>query len=384
MPNPEPPPFDPAASDPLAEAERLMTVCNSCRYCEGLCAVFPAMELRLTFIKGDLNYLANLCHGCGACYDDCQFAPPHEFAVNVPLTLAQLRVQSYARYAWPAPLAAAFRWNGLLVTLVVVVSVAAFLAAFADRSDPHVMFDRQTGVGAFYRVMPHAVMALMFGAALLFSAVALAMGARAFLQDPISLETRASNTSSLWEAVRDAGRLRYLDGGGVGCVNGDEEPDDHRRVFHHLVFYGFMLCFASTAVATVYHYLLHREAPYPLYDLPVLLGAAGGVGLLVGGAGLLVEKVKRRAELKDGEQVGMDLAFILLLALAGATGLGLLVLRDTAAMGTLLAVHLGVIFALFITVPYGKAVHGLYRLLALIRYTAEMRAGAAGKPTGAG
>src|SRR5678816_4761712 len=85
----------------LAEADRLMTVCNSCRYCEGLCAVFPAMEMRRAFPDGDLNYLANLCHGCGACYVDCQFSPPHEFDVNVPRVLAQVRNESYHAYAWP-------------------------------------------------------------------------------------------------------------------------------------------------------------------------------------------------------------------------------------------------------------------------------------------
>ena len=79
----------------LEEADRLMTVCNSCRYCEGLCAVFPAMEMRRAFPDGDLTYLANLCHGCGACYYDCQFAPPHEFDVNVPRTLARVRAESY-------------------------------------------------------------------------------------------------------------------------------------------------------------------------------------------------------------------------------------------------------------------------------------------------
>ena len=78
----------------LEEADRLMTVCNSCRYCEGLCAVFPAMEMRRSFSDGDLNYLANLCHACGACYTDCQFSPPHEFNVNVPQTLAALRAES--------------------------------------------------------------------------------------------------------------------------------------------------------------------------------------------------------------------------------------------------------------------------------------------------
>src|SRR6187399_1822255 len=99
----------------LAEADRLMTVCNSCRYCEGLCAVFPAMEMRRSFADGDLNYLANLCHGCGACYVDCQFSPPHEFDVNVPLTLAKVRADSYRTYTWPKVFQPLFISNVLFV-----------------------------------------------------------------------------------------------------------------------------------------------------------------------------------------------------------------------------------------------------------------------------
>ena len=41
------------------------------------------------------------------------------------------------------------------------------------------------------------------------------------------------------------------------------------------------------------------------------------------------------------------------------------------AMGTLLAVHLGIVVALFITLPYGKFVHAIYRFGALIRYAME-------------
>jgi citrate/tricarballylate utilization protein len=69
----------------------------------------------------------------------------------------------------------------------------------------------------------------------------------------------------------------------------------------------------------------------------------------------------------------MDVAFILMLFLTSFSGMVLLLLRDTAAMGPLLALHLGVVFAVFITMPYGKFVHGIYRFAALVRYARERR-----------
>src|ERR687897_3672112 len=112
------------APDLIAEAERQMTICNACRYCEGHCAVFPAMEMRLAFSAVDLNYLANLCHDCGACYHHCQYAPPHEFAVNVPRVFSELRRQTWRDYAWPGFLGRAFQRNGLVAGLITAVSLA--------------------------------------------------------------------------------------------------------------------------------------------------------------------------------------------------------------------------------------------------------------------
>ena len=77
-----------ARAEAEAEVARELQICNACRYCEGFCAVFPAMTRHLEFGKADINYLANLCHNCGACYHACQYAPPHEFAVNVPRAMA--------------------------------------------------------------------------------------------------------------------------------------------------------------------------------------------------------------------------------------------------------------------------------------------------------
>jgi citrate/tricarballylate utilization protein len=355
----------------LTETDRLMTVCNSCRYCEGLCAVFPAMEMRRAFSDGDLNYLANLCHGCGACYTDCQFSPPHEFNVNVPQTLAVARAESYAAYAWPQAFAGLFARNGLVISVIAALSVAAFIFGFAAANDRAVLYGIHTGPGAFYKLMPHNAMVALFGAAFLYAILALVMSVRAFWRDigePVGMTT---NAKSLFQAIRDAGKLRYLDGGGVGCFNEDEKPTDRRKIFHHLTFYGFALCFAATCVATLYHYVLAREAPYPWWDLPVVLGTLGGIGLLIGPIGLLVAKSTRDPVLVDEKRYGMDVAFIVMLFLTSLTGLVLLVLRETAAMGPLLAIHIGVVFALFITMPYGKFVHGIYRFVALVRYARE-------------
>jgi citrate/tricarballylate utilization protein len=357
----------------LEEADRLMTVCNSCRYCEGLCAVFPAMEMRRSFSDGDLNYLANLCHACGACYPDCQFSPPHEFNVNVPKVLAIARADSWSAYTWPAAFSGAFARNGLVISIVAALSVAAFIFGFAAFNDSRVLFGVNTGPGAFYKLMPHNTMAALFGAAFLYAIVALAMGVRAFWRDIGEPVGGRVEPRSLWQAMKEAGELRYLDGGGVGCVNEDERPNDRRKIHHHLTFYGFVLCFASTCSATLYHYLLDREAPYAWWDLPVVLGTLGGIGLLIGPAGLLAEKAKRDPALIDQPRLGMDVAFILMLFLTSITGMALLVLRDTAAMGPLLALHLGVVFALFVTMPYGKFVHGIYRYVALVRYAQERR-----------
>ncbi len=82
---------------------------------------------------------------------------------------------------------------------------------------------------------------------------------------------------------------------------------------------------------------------------------------------------KRDPILVDTARKGMDTAFIAMLFLVSLTGFALMILRDTSAMGMLLAIHLGVVLGLFLSLPYGKFVHGLYRFLALVKYASERR-----------
>ena len=362
------------ATDNLREADRLMTICNACRYCEGLCAVFPAMEMRRTFAAGDLNYLANLCHQCGACYPDCQYSPPHEFNVNIPGSLAKLRNESYETYAWPRALSGLFNRNGVYVTLATALSVAAFIAGFVAWSDPNALFSPVAG--DFYRLMPHNAMAGLFGAVALYCILAFVMSLTAFWRD-INGPQSAPGVAGFFRALGDTFHLTYLHGGGGGCTSeGGDAPSPSRRLFHHFTFYGFLFCFAATSVATLYHYAFGWRAPYALVSAPVVLGTIGGIGLIVGPLGLLMLQAKRDPVLTDTAHRGMSTAFILMLFLTGVTGLLLLALRDTAAMGMLLAIHLGFVMGLFLSLPYGKFMHGLYRFLALVKYAGERRSGA--------
>ena len=358
--------------DAAAEVARQLQICNACRYCEGFCAVFPAMTRRLEFGKADVGYLANLCHNCGACLHACQYAPPHEFGVNVPQAMARLRLQTYSDYAWPPALGSLYRHNGLTLALALAAGVALFLVlAIALNGN----LWHEPLAGNFYRVFPHNLMVSMFAPIFLFALLALALGVRRFWRD-VSSGERAQDApgAAAAEATRDALGLKYLDGGhGEGC----NEADDHftlwRRRFHHFTFYGFMLCFAATSVATLYHYLFGWPAPYALTSLPVLLGTAGGIGLLIGPAGLLWLNLGRHPLHGDAAQKPMDRGFIALLLLTSASGIALLAWRDTGAMALLLALHLAAVMALFLTLPYGKFAHGIYRSAALLKWAIEKR-----------
>lgn len=351
-----------------AEAARVLHICNACRYCEGYCAVFPAMARRLEFGKVDINYLANLCHSCGACLHACQYAAPHEFAVNVPRAMALVRVNTYADYAWPAFLGALYRRNGLTVALAVAIGMALFLALALMMTGS--LFHPPLA-GNVYAVFPHRMLVMTFGAMFGYSVLALGMGARRFWRE---LSPGKGSVAAVAEAADNALRLKYLDGGhGQGCNERDDAFTLWRRRFHHLTFYGFLLCFASTCVATLYHYAFGWVAPYDLTSLPVLLGWVGGLGLLVGPAGLLWLGWTRDPRHGDSAQKPMDRGFIALLFLTSLTGLALTIWRDTSAMALLLAIHLGMVMALFLTLPYGKFAHGVFRCAALLRWSMEKR-----------
>jgi citrate/tricarballylate utilization protein len=355
--------------DLIQEADRQLTLCNACRYCEGYCAVFQAIELRREFAKGDVFYLSNLCHDCRACYYACMYSPPHEFAINIPKILSEARLASYQEWSWPGFLGRAFAGRrvawllaGIAAALVLVLSFA-LIPSEALRS-------AHAGPGAFYELIPYAAMvAGALGLASYWVAIWLIGAVQCWR------ETGVLQGAGEWKpfarAVGAALGLRYLQGGGPGCTYPDERPSAVRRVFHSLVFWGFAADFLSTTLAFLYQDFLHRLPPYSLFSAPVICGAAGGLSLVAGCLGLVWLKARSDREPKGAGAYGLDYDFLFILGLTALTGLFTLALRTTAALGIVLAVHFALVAALFITAPYGKFVHAIYRFLALVNYYAE-------------
>ena len=351
-----------------SEVARTLQICNACRYCEGFCAVFPAMTRRLEFGKADIHYLANLCHNCGACLHACQYATPHEFAVNIPRAMAGVRGRTYQDYAWPRGFGALYERNGLALAVALLCGLAMFLVlALAIRGT---LWHAWPGAD-FYAVFSHTLMVSLFAPVFLFVMFALSLGIYRFWRD---LAPGSPGFPAAIEVTRAVTTLKYLDGGhGQGCNNEDDAFTLARRRFHQFTFYGFLLCFASTCVATAYHYLMGWEAPYAYTSQVPLLGIFGGIAILTGTTGQWWLNMRRDPMQGAAAQQPMDRGFMALLFLVAASGLMLAALRGAAAMPLLLAVHLGAVIGLFATLPYGKFAHGPYRAAALLKWAIERR-----------
>ena len=345
-------------SDAIAEARRQAEICNACRYCEGYCAVFPAMFAKRIFADADLVQLANLCHNCRGCFYACQYTAPHAFAVNLPAALAEAQHESWKEFAWPKPFAHLFDRAGVVMAAVLALAFALlFWTANALRP---------AGGEGFYAVMSHGFMVAVFTPAFLLPLLAMGVSLNRYWRFVGGGRLRMRD---LWQAIQDAASMRNLKGGhGDGCNFEDGDRfSKARHVLHQMTLWGFLMCFGATCAGTVMHYGFDLAAPYGLFSLPKILGMPGGVLLCLGTAGLAWLKVKADPALAAATVWRGEMAFVILLFSTSATGLALYAATGTGAVAWLLPVHLGTVLAFFLVTPYSKMAHGFYRMAALVK-----------------
>ncbi len=341
----------------ITEARRQAEICNACRYCEGYCSVFPALHAERAFSAGDLTQLANLCHNCRGCYYACQYTAPHEFDLNLPRALAELRQASWEDFAAPRFVARTFQRSGVAIAAATVLGCALLLWAVRALGS--------TGGDGFYAVLSHGAMVAIFLPAFLFPALSLALSLRRYWR---ATGGGAVTVSDVRQAAAAAAVMRDLSGGhGDGCNFEDSDRfSQARRRAHQAVMYGFFLCFAATGVATLLHYVFAMPAPYGLFSLPKLFGLSGGVLLVLGCIELIRLKLRADRQLGATDAWGAEIGFVGLLGFVGLSGLMLYAAGQGPLMPILLVLHLGAVLAFFLLSPFTKMAHGFYRFAALV------------------
>jgi citrate/tricarballylate utilization protein len=352
------------------EATRQLNICNACRYCEGLCAVFPALERRTLLGTGDVSQLANLCHDCRACYDACMYTTPHEFDLNVPRVLSAVRVADWQRYVWPARVPRALTgWAGIVSAaacssiLMLAIAVAnvgwSGLVTSTDRAESPYVF------------IPYPVLLALMLAASLYAAAVAVVAARRYWK-AVSGSPSPIRLGAITRAVGYAATMRYLRGGGAACYYPDDaKPSGKRRSLHAMTAYGFGLCIVSTLAAGALQDIAGQSPPYPWLSVPVISGTVGGVAILIGCVGLLILKVQSSAVTSFAQMTIKDYGLLTALTFLSLSGLATLLTRSTAAFGIVLLIHLSSVLLAFAFAPYSKIMHIIFRFLAIVRDNAE-------------
>ena len=339
------------------EAERQLGICNSCRYCEGYCGTFQALTRYRSFDEATVSLLANLCLNCRGCYYACQYTEPHEFALNIPALLANVRARNWEQHVRPQFISRLMQrhlWPYIVLVVLFMLLLSIGTGAPWLSTQP------------FYASISHTFMVGIFLPLFVLPFIALALGLRCYWK---SVGGTRLSLKQLQSAISAAATMRQLSGGqGQGCnYESGERFTPYRRWAHQCTMYGFLLCFLSTSVATVYHYMFGWQAPYSPISLPKLFGVSGGLLLSVGCAGLWVLKSKSEPELGSVDRTAGEYAFIGLLFLVSTTGLLLYFFKGTVLAGGWLIIHLACVATFFVAIPYSKMSHGFFRMAALCR-----------------
>ena len=360
--------------DLVVEATRQLNICNSCRYCEGYCAVFPALERRTVLDLADISHLANLCHDCRACFHACMYSEPHDFAINPPAVLSAVRVASYDTYVpkLRVPWIPRRLTSGPAVTGLTTIVIAALVALTAGLD---ALWKSSPGPGSPYDVISFPVLLVTVFAPLVFAGVVAVRAVVLYWRDMHGRARDLISPRLIIGSLRDAATLRLQRGGGDDCYYPSDRPSAARRHLHATLMYGFLLCIVSTTSAAFMQDVLGIDPPYPYLSAPVLSGLVGGIMMVVGCTGLIILKARSDASLEAQEMVARDYGLLTALNGLAITGLLTLFTRNTPVFNLVLITHLACVVVAFAIFPYTKFMHLTYRFMAIVKEHQERATG---------
>jgi len=370
--------------DFIREVKRLggdsLKKCYQCATCSVVCNLspddrpFPRKEMIMAQ-WGRIDELVKnpdiwLCYQCNDCSTNCpRKAKPGD-------VLAAIRSYIYKHYSFPSFMGKALASPKALpiLTLVPIIILFSMMSLFAPDANVDGIKDfMQTATVDYNLFLPHSSVDVLFVLGNIFIFLFAAIGFVRFWKG-LQVEGAAKKKSLIRAAMEVVIEI-IMHGHFFQC-----ETNKARSWGHILLLGGFVSAMITTGAVFVFifipHYLhlLGMESLHSFFELPIDLphpvkwiGALGGVGLMVGGAMLII----RRWQDKDavGANGYTDYLFLYIIFFTGLTGMLSWITRVIGI--PMLAyvnyfIHMVFVFMLLWYMPYSKFAHMIYRTLALV------------------
>ena len=335
------------------EAIRQMSICNACRYCEGYCAVWDAIEFKAVLNKGYISHLANLCHDCRDCFYACPYnAPDHEFKLNIPRVLGQVRVETY--YANIRPKFMKFS----LERPILFTSLSAFIAVILVMVYSSLLFGlNKISTLPMTTIIPVSLFKPATMALYLYTLVIWSWEALSYWSE--INEGKRFTASGIMKGVYDAFFHRNFLGGGTGCKVPWENNKYFRLTAHSLVFFGFIVALISISF-------------YPnIFGYVGIVYFLGSLAISIGTVALIYIHIAEDRGSRSQKQSSLDYAFTVLLFFAGITGVLIPISTGTDWFNWNFLIHDALITVVFLIAPFSKFIHPVFRLISLIKYRSD-------------
>ncbi len=339
----------------MTEAIRQLSICNACRYCEGYCAVWDAMEFKAVLNEGYVYHLANLCHDCRDCFSACPYNEPvHEFKLNIPKALGQVRVDTYTANVRPKFLKFALEKPVLVTTTssIIAVTVAILYASLLFGLNKFSTLPVTT-------IIPDAFFKPVTIILYLYTVVIWSVEGGSYWS---KINEKAHiNVYGLIKGIYDAIFHTNFRGGGTGCKVPGKNNRYFRLTVHSLVMSGFIIALVSIAFyPDIYGY---AGTAYLLGSIAISLGTAGLIYIH------LIEEKGSRSQ----KQSAMDYPFTILLFLTGITGVIIPISIGTSWFNWNFLIHDALIMVVFLLAPFSKFIHPIFRFISLIKYNSDTK-----------
>ena len=337
------------------EARRQFDICNACRYCEGYCAVWDEMENMKIFSNTNIQHLANLCHDCRECYTVCPFTEPHEFNLNIPKVLSNVRYETYIHNIKPKFMEkAATHQNYLWLSAIVLSLLSVFSIGYINVNGNLFAYDNLFLIIHIFPVLQFKIFSIILYT---YVIVLWTLEANSYWNSINSgKDNKKITPHSIVSALYDTFSHKYFKGGGAGCSYPQDNSGKFRLIFHPMVFFGFII---DLIAISFYGHL-------DIYLIIVYM--AGSLLMSIGAISLLLAKLYSNRELANKQLLYMDYPFTTIMFLTGITGFIFPIISGYDIFSLIFMFHLCFIATIFLIAPFGKFIHPVYRFLSILKY----------------